>query len=80
VLALAASAIGYLARPANRLQRIFLLVGSLLCIHPGLLTNLTGIVLIGVGLVLNLLRGEKAPAGAREAGIPAAEGESAPGE
>ncbi|MCL6448552.1 MAG: TRAP transporter permease [Armatimonadetes bacterium] len=80
VLALAASAIGYLARPANRLQRIILLAGSLLCIHPGLFTDLIGIILIGLGLALNLLRGEKAPAGTREAGIPAGEGESAPGE
>lgn len=60
VLALAAGTIGYLARPASKIQRVFLLAGSLLCIYPGLFTDLIGIGLIGLGLALNVFRGGKA--------------------
>ena len=56
MVALAAALEGYLIRPATWLERGMLLAAALLLIDPGLITDLVGFGLLGVGLVLQKRR------------------------
>lgn len=57
--ALAAGTTGFFVNHANTFQRVLLISGSLTMLHVGVVTDLIGMVLIGVALVANL-RGGKA--------------------
>lgn len=63
---LAAGLQGYFLRPANLIERLLFIVGALLLIDPGLTTDIIGVVLVVVGLVLQRLR--PAPVQVRAAG------------
>ena len=56
VLALAASMEGYFIRPATWLERGLFLAAALLLIDPGLITDVAGLALLGVGLGLQKMR------------------------
>jgi TRAP transporter 4TM/12TM fusion protein len=56
VVALAAGLEGYFLRTASWLERALFMVAALLLIHPGLVTDLVGVALLGVGLGLQRLR------------------------
>jgi len=53
---LAAGLQGYFLRPANLIERLLFIAGALLLIDPGLTTDIIGVVLVVVGLVLQRLR------------------------
>ncbi|MDR7523104.1 MAG: TRAP transporter fused permease subunit [Armatimonadota bacterium] len=59
-LCLAGAAIGYLLRPALMVERVLLLVAALTLIRPGISTDLIGLGLLG--LVIILQRARRAPA------------------
>ncbi|MBR6268232.1 MAG: TRAP transporter permease [Selenomonadaceae bacterium] len=59
MVALSASLIGYLADYATGLERIVLFVGGLLMIKPGFVTDVIGIVVFAVIIMLQLRRKKK---------------------
>lgn len=59
MVALSASLIGYLADHATGLERIVLFVGGLLMIKPGFVTDVIGIVVFAVIIMLQLRRKKK---------------------
>ena len=56
MVALSASLIGYLATHATSFERLILFAGGLLMIKPGLLTDVAGIVIFVIVLVLQMRR------------------------
>ncbi len=56
ITALAASSIGYFAKPASKLERVLLLAGALLMLKVGLSTDLIGLAFIAGALVLHFSR------------------------
>ena len=63
VILLAAGLFGCLLRPAPMWQRVLLVAAALLLIKPGLLTDLAGLALGGVVLVMQWAQGRRpAPA------------------
>ncbi|MDR7545209.1 MAG: TRAP transporter fused permease subunit [Armatimonadota bacterium] len=63
-MCLAGAVIGYLLRPATWLERAVLLAAALLLIDPGLVTDLMGLAVLGLGAALQRFRpaGRAAPA------------------
>jgi TRAP-type uncharacterized transport system fused permease subunit len=55
-MCLAAAVIGYLFRPATWLERAVLLAAALLLIDPGLVTDLIGLAVLGLGAALQRFR------------------------
>jgi TRAP-type uncharacterized transport system fused permease subunit len=68
VTALAAGLEGYFIRPANWLERGIFVAAALLLIHPGLVTDLVGLGLLALGLLLQRLRPVGVVASARYVG------------
>lgn len=60
-VALAAGTIGFLMYKASNLQRVLLIGGSLTLLHVSLITDVVGLCLIGVALMLNLTKGRAIP-------------------
>jgi TRAP-type uncharacterized transport system fused permease subunit len=56
VIALAAGLEGYFMRTATRLERGLFMAAAMLLIHPGLVTDLAGLLLLALGLGLQRLR------------------------
>jgi TRAP transporter 4TM/12TM fusion protein len=69
VIALAAGLEGYFIRTATWPERVLFLAAALLLIDPGVFTDLIGLSMLGLGLVMQKLR---ARAESVEAGVPAA--------
>jgi TRAP transporter 4TM/12TM fusion protein len=67
VIALAASLEGYFLRPASWIERLLFLTAALLLIDPNALTDVIGIALLGLGLLMQKLRG--APTVATQRGV-----------
>ena len=53
---------GYLIRPMNAIERIIAAVGGLFMLYPGILTDIIGIVLIGLIIGIQLMNKKKAGA------------------
>jgi TRAP-type uncharacterized transport system fused permease subunit len=68
VVALAAGLEGYFVRNATWLERGLFLAAALLLIDPGLITDLIGLGLLGIGVGLQKLRPLPVAAGPRSAG------------
>lgn len=64
VTSLAAAMIGYIRKPASVVERLLFLVGALLLIHPGMITDTTGFILIAIALTVQFGKGRKVPVGA----------------
>ena len=60
VVALAASMEGYFLRPASWLERVLFLAAAFLLIDPGLLTDLIGLGVLVLGLLIQWLRAGRA--------------------
>ena len=61
MIGVAAGLSGYLVKPMNIAERMITVAGGLLLIIPGTLTDLLGVGLIAVGIVMQLfLHGKKA--------------------
>jgi TRAP transporter 4TM/12TM fusion protein len=56
VIALAAGLEGYFLRTANAVERAFFIAAAITLIHPGLYTDLGGLVVLVLGLLLHKLR------------------------
>jgi len=61
VVALAASLEGFFLRPASWFERALFLAAAFLLIDPGLITDVIGLGLLGLGLLLQWLRPRAAP-------------------
>ena len=59
IFGIAASLNGYLFRPANLIMRALLLIGGLLMLVPGFISDLTGLALLGAAFVIQYKDREK---------------------
>jgi TRAP-type uncharacterized transport system fused permease subunit len=59
VMALAGSTIGFVVRTASVPERAMLLAGSLMTLHPGIYTDIIGLILIALALGANIIKGKK---------------------
>ena len=62
IIALVAGVGGYLLRPTNLVERIFLIVGGVLLVAPGLVADVTGLSLFGLAAASQLVRRARATA------------------
>lgn len=62
VMALAGGNSGYVFTNAFWWERVLLIGGALLCMHPGIFTDMIGIIMIAIALASNFVRGKKSDA------------------
>jgi TRAP-type uncharacterized transport system fused permease subunit len=69
ITALVAGVGGYLLRPTNIYERIFLIVGGVLLVAPGLVADFTGIALFAIAGLSQLYRRAREQTPARASGV-----------
>ena len=61
IFSISVSMEGYMFSPVKGFERLIMLGAGLMLIHPNILTDLVGIVIIGIMVVLQASKSKKAP-------------------